>query len=81
MEHPSVDIIAIKREMSLEEIQEKIMQLQTRMSFAYRTNNHNMMHQLEMIHEVYTRAQMEVLSEMFGSDEDGEDIGDQIDIS
>lgn len=81
MEHPGIDIVAIKRDMTLEELQAKVTDLHTRMGFAYQTNNQPMMHQLEMMLEVYTRAQMEVLDEMFKPDPDGPDLGGKIDVS
>lgn len=79
MEHPGIDIRKIKNDMTLEEIQGKVVDLRTRMGFAYQTGNHNMMQQLEMMLEVYTRAQNEILDEMFSSQDN--DHGGQIDVS
>lgn len=81
MEHPGIDIVQVKRDLTLEEIQAKIIELQTKMGFAYRMGKHEMMHQLEMMLEVYTRAQMEMLDEMFGDNGDGPDLGGKIDVS
>ena len=81
MEHPHLDIVAIKRDQTLEEIQGKVTDIRNRMTFAYQTNNQPMMHQLEMILEVYTRAQMEVLDEMFKPDGDDPDVAGKIDVS
>jgi len=79
MEHPGLDIKKIKDDMTLDEIQAKIVDLRTRMGFAYRMGNQNMMNQLDMMLEVYTRAQNEVLDEMFSSQDN--DHGGQIDVS
>lgn len=79
MEHPGLDITTIKNDMALDEIQAKIVDLRSRMGFAYRINNQNMMNQLEMMLEVYVRAQNEILDEMFNSQDD--DHGGQIDVS
>jgi len=81
MEHPGLDIVQIKKDLSLEEIQSKVNDLHKRMAFAYTTGNHDMMYQLEMMLEVYTRAQMEVLNEMFSPDGDGPDLDGKIDVS
>lgn len=81
MEHPGVDINQIKEDLTLEEIQEKLRDLYMRQSFAYKTNNQAMLNQIEMIIEVYARAQMEILDEMFSSDEDGPDLDGKIDVS
>lgn len=80
MEHPGVDIHEIKK-MKLEEIQEKLTDLYKRQTFAYSTNNMPLLHQLEMIIEVYSRAQMELLNEMFSPGGDGPDLDDKIDVS
>ena len=79
MEHPGIDIRQIKNDMNLEEIQLKIVEIRNRMNFAYRMQNHPMMNQLEMILEVYTRAQNEILDEMFNSQDN--DHGSQIDVT
>jgi len=80
MEHPGVDIHQIKNDLNLEEIQAKIMDLQKRITFVYRTGNQSLINQLEMVIEVYRRAQYEVLEEMYGN-KDGPDLDEKIDIS
>jgi len=81
MEHPSIDIRQIKEDLTIEEIQAKIIELRNRLSFAYSTGNQNLLNQIEMVLEVYTRAQFEVLDDMF-KDDDGEDtLGDKINIT
>ena len=81
MDHPGIDITQIKKDMTLEEIQEKIIQLRNRMGFAYSMGKHDMMNQLEMVLEVYTRAQTEILTDMFTDDGDGPDLSGKIDVS
>jgi len=80
MEHPGVDIAQIKEELTLEQVQGKINDLNNRMTFAYRTGNQSLINQLDMVLEVYTRAQREKLEEMFGN-KDGPDLDGKIDIS
>ena len=81
MEHPGIDINQIKRDLSIEEIQEKLRELYKRQAFAYQTNNTPMLSQIEMVIEVYSRAQMEMLEEMFSPGGDGPDLDDKIDVS
>lgn len=81
MEHPALDVNQIKEELTLEEIQEKIRGLTDRLSFAHQTQNQTLIHQLQMVYEVYSRAQMEVLNEMFGNDPNKDNQSDKIDIS
>jgi len=81
MEHPGVDINQVKKDLTLEEIQVKIGELNTRLTFAYRTNNESLMNQVNMVLEVYTRAQREMLHEMFSPGGDDPDIDGKIDVS
>jgi uncharacterized membrane protein (DUF106 family) len=80
MEHPALDVNTIKEELTLEEIQGKVRELNERMSFAYRTQNQPLIDQLQMVYEVYTRAQLEKLNEMFGSSGD-DNQSEKIDIT
>jgi len=79
MEHPGLDVTKIKQDLSLEEIQQKILDLRQRISFAYQTNNQPMLNQLNMMLEVYTRSQNEVLEAMYKSSD--QNLDDQIDVS
>jgi len=79
MEHPNLDVTKIKSDLSLEDIQQKILDLRQRISFAYQMNNQPMLHQLEMILAVYTRSQNEILEEMYKSSD--QNLDDQIDVS
>ncbi len=79
MEHPGLDIEAIKRDLSIEEIQVKLKDIIMKLNFAYQTGNVALITQLNMGRETYTRAQLEKLHEMFGDDKDN--AQGQIDIS
>ena len=81
MEHPALDVTQIKRDMTLEEIQEKVTDIQKRLNYAYRTGNQPLINQLTMVFNVYIRAQKEVLDEMFGDDGDGPDLDQKIDVT
>ena len=81
MEHPGLDIVQIKRDLTLEEIQGKISELNQRNSYAYRTGNQSLINQIDMVLEVYQRAQNELLDEMFSPGGTGPDIDGKIDIS
>ena len=70
MEHPGLDVNQIKEELSLEEIQGKLKDISSRLSFAYQTMNQPLINQLQMVMETYSRAQEEALNEMFGNDKD-----------
>jgi len=70
MEHPGIDIVAVKRDMNLEEIQGKILELRGKMNFAYQMQNQNLMIQLEMSLEVYTSAQNEILEDKYSTKDD-----------
>lgn len=79
MEHPGLDVHQIKKELTLEEMQEKIKKISVRLSFAYRMMNQPLINQLEMVMETYNRAYMETLQKTFGSD--GNNSAGKIDIS
>jgi len=75
-EHPQIDINNIKKELTIEEIQEKLKDIVTKLNFAYNTGNQELMNQLTMFKNVYTRAQQELLDEMFSAED--EDLTDRI---
>ena len=81
MEHPSLSVEQIKKDLTLEQIQEKMSELQKRLRFAYRIGNQQMINQLTMMYNVYTRAQAELLNELFGDDGDGPNLDDKIDVT
>lgn len=80
MEHPALDVNDIK-EKGLEEIQEKLRELYKKQNFAYKTGNQPVLNQLQMVIEVYARAQQELLREMFSPNGKGGDLDDKIDVS
>jgi len=75
-EHPQIDINNIKKDLTIEEIQEKLKDIVTKLNFAYNTGNQELMNQLTMFKNVYTRAQQELLDEMFSAED--EDLTDRI---
>jgi uncharacterized membrane protein (DUF106 family) len=79
MEHPSLNVAQLKKEHTLEEIQNKIRDIVTRLNFAYRTGNQPMINQLQMVYESYSRAQLEMVNELFNGD--GNNHQGKIDIS
>lgn len=82
MEHPFLDVHKIKKELTLDEIGAKIGELTKKLSFAYRTGNSPLIHQLHMALETYKRAHMEIIEEKFKpADGEGKDPRDNIDIS
>lgn len=81
MEHPNVDVSEIKKELTLEQIQEKVSDLRARLNFAYGMGQQQLINQLHMVLECYERAQMEMLNEMFSGDDEDDDPTDNIKIS
>jgi len=79
-EHPFLDIVTIKEQLSIEEIQLKLKEIIGRLNFAYRIGNNAMITQLNQMRTTYSRAQQEKLEEMFGDDKN-QDITGKIDIS
>lgn len=64
MEHPFIDKANIK-ELSVEQIQEKMMDLNNKMTFAYRTGNHSLVNQLSMVIETYRNVFTAKMDELF----------------
>lgn len=64
MEHPFIDKANIK-ELSVEQIQEKMMDLNNKMTFAYRTGNHPLVNQLAMVIETYRNVFTTKMDELF----------------
>ncbi len=64
MQHPFLDITEISK-LSLDEIQEKISSLTSKLTFAYRMRNEAMVAQLQMVIETYKMAQSQKLDEVF----------------
>jgi hypothetical protein len=64
MEHPFVNQDALK-ELSLEELQEKMATLTQRLTFAYRTGNGPLIHQAQMILETYKKHYRDKMDKLF----------------
>ncbi len=64
MQHPFLDINEILK-LSLEEIQQKISDLQGKMAFAQRMRNAAMIAQLHMVIDTYQSAAAQKLDEVF----------------
>lgn len=62
MEHPFINNLEDK---SLEELQEAISSLTTKLSFAYRTGNGPLIHQLQMALESYKVQQSKKMDAIF----------------
>lgn len=61
MEHPFINDLSSK---SLEELQTSISSLSTRLNFAYRSNNGNMIRQIQMALESYKSAYQKKMDEL-----------------
>jgi hypothetical protein len=62
MEHPFINNISDK---SLEELQNTVSDLNGKLSFAYRTGNQPLMHQLQMAIESYRNQMNKKMDEIF----------------
>lgn len=62
MEHPFINDISDK---SVEELQESISSLNNKLTFAYRTGNGPLIHQLQMVLESYRSQLSKKMDELF----------------
>jgi hypothetical protein len=62
MEHPFINDLSDK---SLEELQETLSDLTNKLTFAYRTQNGPLIHQLQMVIESYKNEQSKKLDALF----------------
>lgn len=62
MEHPFISDLSDK---TLEELQETLSDLTTKLTFAYRTQNQPLVHQLQMVIESYKNEQNKKLDTLF----------------
>jgi len=62
MEHPFISDLSDK---TLEELQEALSDLTTKLTFAYRTQNQPLVHQLQMVIESYKNEQNRKLDTLF----------------
>lgn len=63
MEHPFLAAVDLK-ELTLEQLQEKISDLNNKLSFAYRTGNGPLIHQIQMVLESYRTAYSNKMDEI-----------------
>jgi hypothetical protein len=78
MEHPFLSTTDLS-ELTLDEIQNKISELTSKLSFAYQTNNQTLINQVGMVLESYNCARSQKLNDMFPTDKG--DHTDKINIS
>lgn len=64
MEHPFLDKTTLD-DKNIEQLQESISNLMSKLNFAYRTNNGPLIHQLQMVLESYRNQQKKKMDEMF----------------
>ena len=64
MEHPFLNKADLK-EMSTEQLQEKMASLNDKLTFAYRTGNGPLIHQLQMVLETYRNQFTSKMDELF----------------
>lgn len=62
MEHPFIHDLSDK---SLEELQDAISSLNQKLTFAYRTGNQPLVHQINMVLESYKNQQRKKMDEIF----------------
>lgn len=62
MEHPFINDLSDK---SLDDLQEAISSLNNKLTFAYRTGNGPLIHQLQMVLESYKNQQRKKMDEIF----------------
>lgn len=62
MEHPFINDLSDK---SLEELQDAISSLNQKLTFAYRTGNQPLVHQINMVLESYKNQQRKKMDEIF----------------
>lgn len=64
MEHPFINKDDLK-DLSIEQLQEKVSSLNAKLTFAYRTGNGPLMHQLQMVLETYRNQISKKMDELF----------------
>lgn len=77
MEHPLIGDLS---EFKIEELQHKISELNKRLSFAYKTGNSALIHQLHMVLSAYNQEYQNKLAKLMPKGDDDK-YGDKIDIS
>ena len=64
MEHPFINKADLK-DLSIEELQEKMSSITNKLTFAYRTGNQPLIHQLQMVLETYRNQFTTKMDELF----------------
>lgn len=64
MEHPFVNRADLK-ELSIEQLQETMASITTKLTFAYRTGNGPLIHQIQMVLETYRNQLNSKMDELF----------------
>ena len=64
MEHPFINKADLK-ELSVEQLQEKMSSITTKLTFAYRTGNGPLIHQLQMVSETYRNQLTAKMDDLF----------------
>ena len=64
MEHPFLDKADLETK-TMEELQESVSGLMNKLTFAYRTSNGPLIHQLQMVLESYRNQQRKKMDEIF----------------
>lgn len=64
MEHPFINKDDLK-DLSVEQLQEKMSNLTEKLTFAYRTGNGPLIHQLQMVLETYRNQLTKKMDELF----------------
>jgi len=77
MEHPLVGQL---KDLTLEEVQTKLQEINKKLSFAYRTGNNALSHQLQMVQHSYTEEYNRKMRDLMPKDDD-DSHNDKIDIS
>lgn len=64
MEHPFINKTDLE-EKTIEQLQDKISDIMNKLTFAYRTGNGPLIHQLQMVLESYKNQQRKKMDEVF----------------
>lgn len=77
IEHP---LIGQLKDLSLEQLQVKLQEINKRLSFSYKTGNQTLIHQLQMVQSSYQEEYNRKMKDLIPKDDD-DTHNDKIDIS
>ena len=77
MEHPLVGQL---KDLSLEQLQGKLQEINKRLSFSYKTGNQALIHQLQLVQSSYQEEYNRKMKDLIPKDDD-DSHNDKIDIS